>query len=279
MDRVKLCAMWMLFAMAARAACPATSADVLSSIEAAEAGFGNLDLDLFRTASDAAVADTACVTDTLPRPVIARLHRIQGLRAFVDDDPVGATAAFASARAIEPSYQFPEALVPAGHPVRERYGQQDPASGGETELIPPADGRIEVDGRPGAPLPRTRPSVVQWVTAKGDVPASAYLAPGAPLFEYPPAVVGSVETLPEQPRERRAHTSVPMLIGAGALLAVAGGSYAVAADARSKYFSDEATLDDLDPLRSRTATFFYTSVGVGSAGAVLGVSAVLVGKW
>ncbi|MEQ1506207.1 MAG: hypothetical protein ABMB14_28500 [Myxococcota bacterium] len=271
--------MLLFLAGSAWAACPASSADLLAALEDAEAGFGNLDLDLFRVASDTAAADVACLAETLPRPLIARLHRVQGLRAFVDDDPVAAAAAFASARAIEPNYQFPEALVPAGHPVRERYFTQDPASGGDQDLLPPIDGQIEVDGRPGADLPRTRPSVVQWIRADGAVPESHYLRPGAAMFEYPPAVVGPVEALTETPRERRARPSVPMAIGAGVLLAAAAGSYAVAADARHDYFADDVDPDQLEPLRSKTAAFFYGAVGAGSAGAALGLGAVLVGKW
>jgi hypothetical protein len=277
--------MLLLLAAAAWGDCPATSADLLDTLIEAERAFGQLELDAFRVATAAATADVACLDEVLPRPVAARLHRIEGLRAFVlDDDAVAASAAFASARAIEPSYRFPEALVPTGHPVRERYEQQDPKSGGESAVPAPADGQIEVDGVPGAGLPRTRPSVVQWVRADGSVPASAYLRPGEALFDYPPAPTGSgsgVAGLPgsEGPTAKRAHTSVPMAVGAGVMLLAAAGAYAVAADARGDYLADDATLDELDPLRSRTNTFFAGAVGLGTAGVGLGVGAVLVGKW
>ncbi|MEQ1569501.1 MAG: hypothetical protein ABMA64_27945, partial [Myxococcota bacterium] len=180
-----MAAMILLFATAAEGACPATSEDLLLALERAEASFRSLDLDGFRAATDEAAAQIDCVTDVMPRPVIARLHRVEGLRAFVDGDAVRASAAFASARAIEPAYQFPEALVPADHPVRSRYAQQDPASGGATPLDRPLEGQVEVDGRPNEPLPNTRPSVVQWVLGDGSLGTTQYTWPGDPLFEYP----------------------------------------------------------------------------------------------
>jgi hypothetical protein len=272
--------MLLLLAAFTAGACPASSADVVEALDDAERAFAALDLAAFRLATEAATAEVGCIEETLPRAMIARLHRMIGLRAFVDDDAVGASAAFASARAIEPMYKFPEALVPAGHPVRGRYEQQDPASGGEAPVPAPADGQIEVDGRPGAGLPRTRPSVAQWVRADGSVPESAYLRPGDALFDYPagPSSPGTEAPAPVQAK-RPAPVSVPMAIGAGVLLAAAGGSYALAAGARSDYLGDDARLDDLDPLRRRTNSMFIGSVGLGSAGVALGLGAVVVGKW
>lgn len=266
--------MWFLFAIAARGECPADSADVLTALQEAEAGFGALDLERFRSASDAAVTEVDCLEEALPRSVVARLHRVSGLRAFVDDDPASAAAAFASARAIEPEYLFPETLVPAGHPVHERYGAQDPTSGGSPVPLP-ADGRIEVDGRPGAALPETRPSVVQWVRSDGSVTESRYLGPGMQLFDYALAETSVVVPRPT----RRSRTSVPMAIGAGVLMAATAVTYGIGLDARSRYFDPDVALEELDPLRARTNTAFSGSVGLGSAGLALGVGALWVGRW
>jgi hypothetical protein len=266
--------MFLLFVAAARADCAATSADVLVAIEDAEVAFGGMDLAAFRAATDRATADVACLRDTLPRPVTARLHRVEGLRAFVDNDVVRATAAFASARAIEPNYAFPEALVPAEHPVRERYVQQDPTSGGEVPVARPVDGQIEVDGRPGAARPQSRPVVAQWVRGDGTVPMSAYLWPGQPMFDYG---VGSVATVDRTPSRR--HTSVPLAIGAGVALAAAGGCYAVSASAHGAYYADDVAPKDLDPLRARANGFFVAGVGTGVAALGLGATAVFVGSW
>lgn len=270
--------MLLLLAAFAQAACPATSADLLVSLEDAEAAFGGLDLAAFRAATDAAAEQVGCVGDVLPRPLVARLHRAQGLRAFVDGDVVKATAAFASARAIEPGYQFPEALVPAEHPVRERYVQQDPASGGATPLDAPVDGVIEVDGRPGDPLPTTRPAVVQYRSMVAGVQDSLYHWPGAPLFDYPVAD-GRVATDAPPPLERRSHASIPLVVGAAVALGVSGGAYAVASGAHDAYYAAETQPADLEGLRARTNGFFLTSVGAGVAGVGLGLGAVVVGKW
>jgi len=270
--------MSLLLAALAQAACPATSADLLVSLEDAEAAFGGLDLAGFRAATDVAAEQVGCASEVLPRTLVARLHRAQGLRAFVDGDAAKATAAFASARAIEPGYQFPEALVPAEHPVRERYVQQDPASGGATPIPPPVDGVIEVDGRPEDPLPNTRPAVVQYRSMLNGVEASAYRWPGAPLFEYPVSD-GTVTTVSPPPSVREARTSIPLVVGSAVALGLSGGAYALAAGAHDAYYAEGVTPGELNQLRSRANGLFFTSVGAGVAGLGLGVGAVVVGKW
>ncbi|MEZ4240783.1 MAG: hypothetical protein R3F59_32440 [Myxococcota bacterium] len=105
----------------------------------------------------------------------------------------------------------------------------------------------------------------------GTVPQSAYLLPDAPLFDYPrggPPVAAKGGLGP----------SVPMAIGAGVLLAGAAATYALAAGAHSDYLAT-TSLRELDPLRSKTNGLFFGAVGLGSAGLVLGGSAVIVGKW
>lgn len=267
--------MFALFVAVAAAACPATSADVQTALEDAEVAFGGMDLAAFRAATDRATEEVGCLSDALPRSLAARLHRAEGLRAFVDNDVVKATAAFASARAIEPRYEFPEALVPAEHPVRERYVQQDPGSGGEKVLAAPADGQIEVDGRPGAARPSARPVVAQWVKGDGSIPASAYLWPETPMFPYPVGSAGEAKEV----STRKARTSIPLAIGAGVAAAAAGGTWLVSNAAHGAYYGDEVTPKDLETLRSTTNTYFFTSVGTGIAAVGLGVGAVVVGKW
>ncbi len=270
--------MFALLVTVAAAACPATSADVQTALEDAETAFGGMDLGAFRAATDRAGDEVGCLRDALPRSLAARLHRVEGLRAFVDNDVVRATAAFASARAIEPNYQFPEALVPAEHPVRERYVQQDPLSGGEAPVPRPADGQIEVDGRPGAPRPISRPVVTQWVRGDGSIPASAYVWPGDPLFDYAPTGALVAETPVRHP-STSARTSIPLAIGAGAAAALAGGTWFVSNAAHQDYYGDDVAPKDLDALRARTNSFFFASLGTGAAAVGLGVGAVIVGKW
>ncbi len=268
--------MFALFVAVASASCPASSADVQTALEDAESAFGGMDLGAFRTATDRATEQVGCLREALPRSLAARLHRAEGLRAFVDNDVVRATAAFASARAIEPNYQFPEALVPAEHPVRDRYLQQDPLSGGEAAVPRPSDGQIEIDGRPGAARPVSRPVVTQWIRADGSIPASAYLWPGEPIFDYTASAPG-VATGPVV--EKKPRTSIPLVIGAGVAAAAAGGTWLVSNAAYQSYYGDDVAPKDLDALRGRSNSLFFASVGTGVAALGLGVGAVVVGQW
>ena len=63
----------------------------------------------------------ACVSEPVPRNVAAAVHRMTGLRGFVDRDPDRSTKAFAAGRYLEPAYKFPATLVPEGHPVLRDY--------------------------------------------------------------------------------------------------------------------------------------------------------------
>jgi hypothetical protein len=267
-----------LLSALAIAACPSTSADAFLVLERAEAAFQTLDLPAFRTETDAIAATVGCLREQLPRDLIARVHRVEGLRAFVDGDQTRAAGAFAAARAIEPSYRFPETLVPADHPVQVQYLATDPGLVPRAPMLPPVDGRLEIDGRAETGLPEDRPAVVQWIRADGSVPNSVYHWAGGPVFPYPTAPL-PVVGLPAPAAERVRHTSRPLSIAAGALVATASGLFAGAAVSRGQYFADDATPAELEDLRGQTNGLFWGSVGAGAAGLGLGVAAVAVHRW
>lgn len=278
--------MWLLFLQAAFAACPATSGDLVASVEAAEAAFAALDVAAFRAATNKVTAEANCLADSASRPVVARLHRIEGLRAFVDGDTARADQAFAAARAIEPAYTFPEALVPEGHPVRVRYTALSPQPGGSTALPSPTSGYLTLDARSSRDRPADRPALLQVVGDDGGVRASAYLWPGDPPPSYDSAAAVAVAPPPvpptatkdPTPRERKG-PNLPLAVAAGASLAVAGGTMGLAAGSHAAYYAEDARPADLDGLRARTNGLYLTSVGTGVLGVGLGVGAVLAGRW
>ena len=278
--------MWLLFLQAAFAACPATSGDLVASVEVAEAAFGALDVAAFRAATNKVTAEANCLADSASRPVVARLHRIEGLRAFVDGDTARADQAFAAARAIEPAYVFPEALVPDGHPVRVRYTALPPQPGGTTALPSPTSGYLTVDARTSRDRPADRPTLLQVVGDDGGVRTSTYLWPGDPLPAYPASAVATGTSPPptDTPRQaprtaERKGPNLPLAVAAGASLAVAGGTMGLAASSHAAYYADDARPAELEGLRARTNTFYLTSVGTGVLGVGLGVGAVLAGRW
>lgn len=274
--------MLFLLLSVARAGCPATSADILVALEEAEATFATMAIDGFRAATDRVAADSACIAETLPRPMIARLHRAYGLRAFVDGDTTKAVQAFAAARSIEPAYEFPEALVPPDHPVRARYIAQDPASGGETALPVPEVGSLLVDGRAGAPRPVTRPALFQVQETSGLVAASGYRWPGEPLFEYPVGQPDRELTVAprSEPRvERKMGASVPLVIAGGVSLVASGALLGLSASSHAAYYDDGVAPKDLESLRSQTNGFYFGFIGTGVAAVGLGLGAVIAGSW
>lgn len=276
----------------ALAACPATSADLTSSLEAAEAAFGDMDTAGFLTATNRATAEANCLTESVPRSLIARLHRVEGLRAFVDKDADRAARAFASARAIEPAYTFPEALVPAEHPVRTQYTAVDPAAGGVTTAATPTSGYLTFDGRNTISRPTERPSLAQLVADDGAVSQSRYLWPEDTLFTYPGSASVAASTggtsggatstgssASTATKAERKGPNVPLAIAGGAALLASGATFLVANGAHSAYYADDVAPGDLEGLRSKTNTFVIVSAGTGVAAVGLGIGAVVAGHW
>jgi len=303
--------MFLLWASLARAACPSTSADLGASLEVAEAAYADMDTAGFLAATNRVTAEANCLAESVPRSTIARLHRVEGLRAFVDKDAERAAEAFASARAIEPGYTFPEAIVPAGHPVRASYASQDPASGTSSALAAPAVGYLSVDGRNASQRPDGRPVLAQLVGADGGVVQSRYLWPGDPLFAYDAAAstvatsggttpagttsaisstgtvssTGTAASSPSLPLGTepdpglKKGPNLPLTVATGAALVLSGVCYGVAKGSYDHYYADDVAPADLEGLRGRTNTMFLVSVGSGVATLGLAVGAVVTGRW
>ncbi len=236
----------------------------------------------FKTATTDAEAEAACLTDTVPAGVVARLHRVLGLRAFVDGDEAGARTAFAAARAIEPDYVFPDAMVPADHPVRQLYNQAAGAFSATSVVPTPATGHLEFDGTAGARRPSERPTLALLVQPTGAVKSSAYLWPGDPIFSYAASTGAVASTVTVPPKATSAHhgPNLPLTIVAGVALAAGGVCYGLA-DASFNDFKGSQSHDytTLEAKRSKTNTLFFTSVGAGVVGLGTGVGAVLAGHW
>src|SRR5688572_27820706 len=80
----------------AHAACdrPATAVDVIEAAEASADAYGNADLMGFIDTTSKLEALLPCLQEPLPRNVSANVHRMMGLRAFVDQKRDKADAAF-----------------------------------------------------------------------------------------------------------------------------------------------------------------------------------------
>ena len=265
----------LLVVAAALAGCPATSADLTVALDDAEAAWSGMDTDGLRLATDLARAEAGCLAETVPRATVARLHRVVGLRAFLDDDEAKTDQAFAAARAIEGAYRFPEAFVPADHPVQRLYAAANPAAGSVTKLPVPAQGRLEFDGRASQDRPSAWPTLAAHIGDDGAMRKSAYLWPSDPMLAYGVATErrGSVAS------RARKGPNVPLTVLAIASVAASGACYAVAKVSFDGYHAADVSTADLEELRTRTNTFFAASVGVGVVAVGAGAGAIITGTW
>jgi hypothetical protein len=267
---------------------------VQSAIDAAYAQYANLDVDGFRASADRAQSLLPCVTDPVSRHLAAEVHRLAGLRGFVDRDPDASTRAFAAARSIEPAYAFPTTLVPPGNPALADYTAIDPASGRTTPLPPPKSGHVQLDGTASTARSTSFPTVFQHLGDDGAVRATSYLLPSAPVPPYeiaatavqdsaltsaPPGPPPTSAQAPPTPKSRRLRA--PLAIGAVGLGAVSGVAYFRAGSAEVAYWETDGLVDDtaIEAQRRRVNGLLATSAVAGGVAVGLGVGAMLVAEF
>lgn len=256
----------MLLPQAAGATCDrgVPVSEVLDALDAAETALLALDVEGFRAGLARAEAILPCVRDRLEPSVIAEVHRLWGLRAFGDRDPL-APAAFAAARRLEPAWRFPEALIPTGSPVLEAYTALDPSDRATLPLDPPAHGELLVDGRAQLERPQDWPVLVQHLTPEG-VGFTAYLRPGAPLPAY------------EVARPLAATRRNRLAVGAGSALLLGGALYGLALHGHARYLDvEDRPVPDyrLPGLRTRTNALVVASAVTTLAAAGTGVAVAM----
>lgn len=260
-----------------------TSLELTTALEAAEAAYRDADADGFLGATREMETILPCISEQVPRSLVARVHRTFGMRAFVSRKPDRAGAAFRAANALQPDYVFPPEMVPPQHPMVTLYATSKQP--GKVEAVPkPAEGNLVFDGRRSLERPLRRLTLLQKLTPNEDLEGSWVLWPGDPMPSYTVASASTetpepIAPPPPAPSQKQAKKgpNLPLLLGAGAALALAGGTYAFAGASRSQY--DKAHVDHLDTLKGRTNALVLTSAGLGVVGVGLGVGAVATGKW
>ena len=247
----------------AAAVCPADAAALIGALDRAESAFTELDSPGFHQAVNDAAADADCLTAPIDPATAARLHRMVGLRGFVDGDEAAARLAFAAARSIEPTYAFPTSLLPRNHPALALYDEAAQVAG-TTEAAPaPAEGRLQFDGSPSLLRPSAWPTVAVLVGPAGAAMHSAYLSPGEPIFSYTVAIPAP---------DRR--VNAPLAVGAGAGLVCSGLLYGLARASHEAFYDPSTPDADLPDLQARTNHLFYSSVGAAALGVGAGVGAL-----
>lgn len=263
---------FILLTHAAVAGCPARAADLVASLNAAEAAFAAMDDAGLSRGVREAERTAGCLIERPDAAIVARMHRAEGLGAFVAGHEAGAARAFAAARALDPTFSFPPTVVPPGHPILVAYGALPTRSADTTALAAPATGRLELDTRVARSRPNDRPVLAQLVGPGETVRLSMYALPGAALFAYDEAARSIERTSrPGEPRP----AAVPLAIAAGVSAASAAVLYGFAADAHDDYYALRQHDPSRGEVRQRTNALFASSVVAGALALGTGAGAVL----
>lgn len=225
-----------------------------AALDAAEQAYVSLDVPEFERAMTEVDFVVPCLEAPVDPTTAARLHRMRGLGRFAAGDRQGAEQSLRAARALEPQYEFPEAVLPKGFELRDLY-EGIPAGAPATQRLPrAARGAITwFDGMATRERPVSVPALWQLVDGQ-DVKQTVYLEPTEPLPWYPGAN----------------KDQVPWLVGAGVTAAAAGGVYAAAASlalpvkepgAGQVFTTDEQVL----ARQTTTNALVVTSVALGTA--------------
>ncbi len=272
--------MILLLAALAHAACPVSPGAIEAALDAAQVAFRMMDRAGFQGATDTAREGLDCLAEPVSPAFAARVHRVNGLREFFAGNDAGARLAFGAARAIDPAYEFPESIVPAGHPVRTLYAEATSVSSVTVAAPPPAEGQVEFDGAPSPNRPSERPTLALLVRPDRSVAASAYLWPGDPLFPYTVAP-STTSVATGSSGGARTGPNWPLAIAAGATGLLAGGALVAAnlSDAEFNGMPRGSALEDLEAAQAQTNGLQVAAAGLGVVGLGLGVGAVLAGNW
>jgi hypothetical protein len=264
---------------AVRAGCeePTPVAELVALVQQAEASVGR-DAAVFGDAAEGIERVLPCVQELVGSGLAARIHRVQGLRAFVEGAGQRSVVAFAASRRLEPGYRFPESVFPGAHPVPglwERAAQMEWAF---EPVTVPEGSLLFFDGVVGNERPTSAPTILQQQDAEGLFATTAYLWPGDDLPDLAPATVARRVWGPDEhhivvPGQRRAH--IPLVVSAGLCALAAGGSYALAHNTATDYRNNPHSNAELEQLRGRANTLVYVSGGLGGFALLTGVGAAI----
>ncbi len=123
-----------------------------------------------------------CLGEVLEPRVVAEYYRLLGLRAFLGREPQQARSYFHYAWQILPDYQWPESLLPMGHPVRKYWNEAAKLPPDELEHVDVPKGmNMFVDGQQTELRPVGRPVIMQLTTRDGSFQWNGILRAGSDL--------------------------------------------------------------------------------------------------
>ncbi|MEZ4319649.1 MAG: hypothetical protein R3F61_19190 [Myxococcota bacterium] len=244
---------------------PVTLAELDAALESAEAEYRDLNEVGFRDrVNEEAGLMLPCLADPLPRELVGRHHRVMALHLLMIGDEPGSLLAAEAAKIADPTYTFPDDLLPPGHPVREHYQAYEPEA--LVRTVPePRTGSIAFDGTNARKRPKLHPTVAQLFDEQGLAQSTTYLGPREPLPPYRAI-----------PRKRNT-----LILSSASALVVSTTMYGLAWAQRGNLFNTAndptVSAETLDAKRARTngltlasGAFFGIAVGTGVSAALIG---------
>lgn len=264
---------WFL-ATALAAPCPdGLSAQTIdAALFDAESAIGQLQSDRFLTETEDLTLTVACLREPIDASFAAHVHRVVGMRAFIGRQGEDVTGAFSAARAADPTYVWPETILPEGHGLRDQL-REAPTLDAVRPLPRPRAGVLRFDGVEGLERPTDRPTVMQVLDADGEVVATGWLHPTDALLPYD-ARRPVLPPLPTGPRRVRSSLLVAAVTGTVA----SAGLYGWAAAGPSQGFEKASDLDEILSAQRSTNTLVTLSAVSGSVAVSSLTAALLIGR-
>jgi len=246
--------------------------DLDALLEQAEGSFESADLPGFEKAVAQVDKAIPCLSEPVSVGRAARVHRVMGLGQFTAQVPEAAAQAFAAARKADPTYDWPEILVPPGNPVLAVYTSQDLRKATWEPFPRLGSASWIVDGRGTSRRPTSWPAVVQVVRKDGTVDVSTYAWPDDVLPAVDPSLLAAETAAPTGPNR-------PLLYVAGGATLASATLLMVSRVAWFNYWDPETPYADLPGLRARTNTCTVSGAVVGGVAVTAAAGAFWVGRW
>lgn len=260
--------------------------ELQSSLDATESGSIEQEPERFAAARDQVRLQLQCLAEPLAPSLMARLHRVEALSAWLAKDRERATTALAGVFAAEPAHAFSAELVPRGHPlldlVPEAKALAEKPGRAQFRTLPM--GWVEVDGAYQDSMPTARATLLQYVDTSGHVVETRYAWPGDRPADW--LLDASQPLLVAKPGKPGAPAPRTAGIGAGRAVLVGGAGVAAVATGVLTFLASTAHDRALDPAvplpeaedakdQANALTFGY----IGTSVATAGFGAALVLTW
>jgi len=260
-----------------------------TALSAASSAYSDADLDGFVAGRDAARRALACTDEPLQGALIAEVHQLEALDAYLPPRNLERSVqSFHAARAAWAAYTPSESLAPEGNLLREQWTLSLERQDDLVPLYPPRGHRLYLDGKAGTVRAVNRPVLLQ-LTADGAVVETLYLPPTAlsPAWSIP-AQDPPPDALPPGVSDDN-RVVLPLAVSAAGAAAISGGLWALALSSRGDLYSSrgdpaEVTLPDryresVEGNRATINTVGYAAQATAIVAAGLGAGALITWRW